>query len=428
MRRADLVLWMLVHPWSTVSAGILAGLASYALSRPRGLRAHAHRGDLAVEAWRLVAIISGLPAFFLGAELMLWGRDLAFRAPLAFTGLAWAAGLWLLSLAPIPLLAAWTRFRPLTGAPSRRAAILAGLGIAGILLGPWAGRRAWTDLVARAAEQPEALEQLIQLKAHRYVSAERAEAALDALVAEPDAVLDLYEAQGPRFDPDLRVWLVDRLETALVDDRPVDIDRALPAIWAASGDPERSLRAYALSQPELRQSARAAADLEGTETSSGDPGQPVAGPTIDRAELDPGVVGLHGLRAAERGAAGAELRATLLSLLVPLLNGRSLEPALVDALVGAVDAPAPAGPTALSILLRDGSQAALRPILPRFVDARGERSGFEGPSWEVLRRDCMSRTSSLRALREDEDPRVAAGAREVLLYVRQYCRRAAPPN
>lgn len=108
MRRADLVLWMLIYPWSTLTAGLLAGLASYLLGRPR--KVESSRGELAVEAWRIAAILAGLPAFFLAAELVLWIFDLEFRAPLAFTGLTWAAGAWLLGLAPLPLLAAWVRW------------------------------------------------------------------------------------------------------------------------------------------------------------------------------------------------------------------------------------------------------------------------------------------------------------------------------
>lgn len=84
------------------------------------------------------------------------------------------------------------------------------------------------------------------------------------------------------------------------------------------------------------------------------------------------------------------------------------------------------GPTAVALLLRDGSATALRPLLPRFVDADGARAGFDGPIWRALRERCIQRAAALPALAEDADARVASGARAVLAYVRQYCRKGRP--
>ena len=394
MRRADLVLWMLIYPWSTLTAGLLAGLASYLLGRPR--KVESSRGELAVEAWRIAAILAGLPAFFLAAELVLWIFDLEFRAPLAFTGLTWAAGAWLLGLAPLPLLAAWVRFRPLAGRPIRLALTLAGLGLLGMWLGPWAGHRAWSAQVARAASDPLALEQLVLLKAHRYVPAAEAEAALDRLLPGPEAVLALAEAQSTRFDRDLREYLAERIEDDLASAALASAERAAPLLWTLTDDPARTLRGYALTVPSLRPAALAAP------------------PELGALALQP-----IGRQALAEGKGPA--REALMAALLPALHGRALEPETVASLAAALDEGGSVGGDALAVLLRDGSREALRVALPRFVDADGRRAGYEGPDWAVLRRDCMARTASLVALQTDPDPRVAAGAGEVFKYVRQYC-------
>lgn len=414
MRRGDLILWMLVYPWSTVFAGLGLGLASYLASMPR--KTEAGRGELTIEAWRFLAIASAVPAFFLGAELVLWLRDLDFRAPLAFTGLIWASGLWLLFLAPIPLVATWVLGRSLRGRPIWFSGAVLAAGLALILAGPRWNARAWDETVMRAASEPAALEQVVQLKSHRYISRSEAIRALDALLPTPEGMLALVKAHEDHFDAELRRYATGRLVSALEpgDAAPAFARESVPAIWrlGAGGpfgamdlrqDAETTLRAYALTRPALRSEALRYV-----------PGEAEAGGTA--AGLDFQRVGLEGLLQAPD-----TMLPTLVEALQPLVEGQALEPSLIDALAEALDAPAPVDAAALSILLENGSQAALRPALPRFLGADGQRGDFEGPVWTVLRSNCMARTTGLTALRADSDPRVAAGAEAVYRYVRQYC-------
>jgi hypothetical protein len=414
MRRGDLILWMLVYPWSTVFVGLAFGLASYLATMPR--KTEAGRGELTIEAWRLLAIASAVPAFFLGAELVLWWRDLDFRAPLAFTGLIWASGLWLLFLAPIPLAASWVWGRPLRGRPVWLSGVILASGMVLILLGPRWNAQAWGETVDLAASEPAALERLVQLKSHRYVSRAQATQALDALLPSAEDILGLVKAHEDHFDAELRRYATGRLVSALEpgDASPAFARESVPAIWrlGAGGpfgamdlrqDAETTLRAYALTRPALRPEALRYV-----------PGEAEAGGTA--GGLDFQRVGLEGLRQAPES-----MLPTLVEALQPLVEGQALEPSLIDALAEALDAPAPVDASVLAILLENGSQAALRPVLPRFLNADGQRGDFEGPVWAVLRSQCMARTTGLSALREDSDPRVAAGAEEVYRYVRQYC-------
>ena len=60
-------------------------------------------------------------------------------------------------------------------------------------------------------------------------------------------------------------------------------------------------------------------------------------------------------------------------------------------------------------------------MLPRFA-----REG--DPVWAFVRAECPVQTPGLKALVDDGDPNVAAGARAVLAYVRQYCVAQGPRN
>lgn len=171
---------------------------------------------------------------------------------------------------------------------------------------------------------------------------------------------------------------------------------AVPRVWTLTGDAERAIRAYALTVAELR-------------------------PTALDAAWDLQAAAEHALRHAP-----PEVVATVLAALDADASQIALAPRLVDALVAHVDDPAPQGPTAVALLLRDGSAGALRPLLPRFVDAAGARAGYDGPIWRALRDRCIQRAAALPALAADTDASVAAGAREVLAYVRQYCRKGRP--
>ncbi len=411
MTRGDLVLWMLVYPWPTVAAGIVLAVGAYVLARPvRTQACHALRA----EAWRLWAILAAVPAFFVGAEAVLWGRLLAWRAPLVFTGLPWAVGLWLVALAPAPALAWWTwRSWAAGGGPPRPAAasrrplvaatILAAAGAALMLGGEVARLRAWSDLVARAGAEPgapaerPAVRTLVQLRAHRYVDWPTAAAALDRVVPAAADALALAGASGGGLDREQRAYFARRVEAGLeAGDAGMDAAAAVPRLWALAGDPGRAVRAYALTTEPLR-----AAALAGT--------------------LNVQAAAEHALRHAPTPVVD-----TVLAALDADPAEIALAPPLVAALMDRVDDPAPRGPTAVALLLRDGSATALRPLLPRFVDADGARAGFDGPIWRALRERCIQRAAALPALAEDADARVASGARAVLAYVRQYCRKGRP--
>lgn len=411
MTRGDLVLWMLVYPWPTVAVGVALAVASYVLARPvRAQACHALR----IESWRLWAILASAPAFFVGAEAVLWGRLLAWRAPLVFTGLPWAAGLWLVALAPVPALAWWTwRSWAAGGGPARPEVVsrrplwlAAGLAIAGLglMLGGEAARlRAWTALTDSAlveagppAQRP-AVATIVRLRAHRYVDWPAAAAALDRVVPTAADALAVAGAPAGGLDREQRAYFARRIEAGLEAGAPgLSAAYAVPRVWALTGDPDRTIRAYALTVADLR-------------------------PTALDAAWDLQAAAEHALREAPPAVV-----ATVLMALDADASQIALALPLVDALVAHVDDPAPEGATAVALLLRDGSAGALRPLLPRFVDAAGARADYDGPIWRALRDRCIQRAAALPALTEDADARVAAGAREVLAYVRQYCRKGRP--
>jgi len=444
MTRTDLVLWMLIFPWQTLPLAMLAGLGGYAVAAPR--RAHGCH-ELRVEAWRLYALLTMLPALCLGAEAVLWGGVLAYRAPLVFTGLPWALGLLLVVWAPVPLLATWCwRSRAWSGEepggrrPGRPVWLAAALLGAGLVLmrGSEAARAAaWAALVDRAPGDDEAVLSIVRLKAHRYALAIETNQALDrALPAAPE-VLALVDRAGGTFDRDLRVYLAARLEAGVASRRvatstlgatdqapgegstpsgagksmgsiednvggsaaSVGDDAVVSAIWTLTGDDRRTLRAYAAV-------AGLASPPEG------------AGRDTDLAFQE---IAAHALTHGSASTADVVIQAVD-SLAAQALLTRPL----IDALAAHAGDPGEPGLTALGILLRDGSSAALRPILPRFGPLAGDPDTHTGPAWDALRARCMQRTPALVTLTGDDDPPVAAGARAVLDYVRQYCRRGRP--
>ena len=86
-----------------------------------------------------------------------------------------------------------------------------------------------------------------------------------------------------------------------------------------------------------------------------------------------------------------------------------------EALARRVDAPDPEGRLVWETLLRDASEAALRPLLPAYADPSARQ-------WPWLRELCPVRTPALIALQEDADPKVAAGARKLFAYVQLNCK------
>lgn len=385
MSRPDLVLWMAFYPIQTVLAGVLAGLALYLVARPRPTQGCS---DLRVEAWRLYAIGAAIPAFFLGAELILWARLFAWRAPLVFTGLPRGLGLQLLVLAPIPLIALWT-WRSGAGealrhpTPGRMRGLAALLAVAGITLFIGAGfarERAWNQLLARVATEPASLSTLVRLKSYRFARAAETLAALDAAGLGARGAVALAETEDRWLDAALRAELA-----------------AIPALWRLTEDPARTLRAFAY--------------LE-------EPPEPAP------AE---GAAALQALAARALARPSTELDPTLLAATEAAFRGEPLDPALVDALLGHLDDPEPLGSTAMGLLLADGSERGLRPILPRFAGNPARPDALPTtPAWTALRAQCMQRTSALVRLASDPDPAVASGAQAVRSYVQQYCRRARP--
>lgn len=422
MSRPDLVLWMAFYPIQTVLAGVLAGLALYLVARPRPTQGCS---DLRVEAWRLYAIGAAIPAFFLGAELILWARLFAWRAPLVFTGLPRGLGLQLLVLAPIPLIALWT-WRSGAGealrhpTPGRMRGLAALLAVAGITLFIGAGfarERAWNQLLARVATEPASLSTLVRLKSYRFARAAETLAALDAAGLGARGAVALAETEDRWLDAALRAELAARIEAGLAagpgtggagdaasggaggaaagGDWPGAA--AIPALWRLTEDPARTLRAFAY--------------LE-------EPPEPAP------AE---GAAALQALAARALARPSTELDPTLLAATEAAFRGEPLDPALVDALLGHLDDPEPLGSTAMGLLLADGSERGLRPILPRFAGNPARPDALPTtPAWTALRAQCMQRTSALVRLASDPDPAVASGAQAVRSYVQQYCRRARP--
>lgn len=414
MSRPDLVLWMAFYPLQTVLAGVLAGLALYLLARPRPTQGCS---DLRVEAWRLYAIGAAIPAFFLGAELILWSRLFAWRAPLVFTGLPRGLGLQLLVLAPIPLIALWTWRSGAGGAlrhpsPGRMRALAALLAVAGItlLLGAGLAReRAWNRLLARVATEPASLSTLVRLKSYRFAQAAETLAALDAAGLGARGAVALAGTEDRWLDAALRAELAARIEAGLAagpgpggaggaaPDGDWPGEAAIPALWRLTEDPARTLRAFTyLEEP--------------------------PGP----APAD-GSAALQALAARALTQPSTALDPTLLAAAEAAFRGEPLDPALVDALLGHVDDPEPLGSTAMGLLLADGSERGLRPILPRFAGTLARPDALPTtPAWTALRAQCMQRTSALVRLASDPDPTVASGAQAVRSYVQQYCRRARP--
>ena len=385
MPLSALVLWVLLRP-PAIAFGLGAAFVAYRLARPR---AEEHLNELLVEAWRLYALATGVPAFLFGALFGLWAVLFAYRAPFALTGLVELAGVATLAQAPVPLIGAWVAGTPV---PRRGRLVAVGLLAAGLVL--WGGGRAarlagWRALEQAAPAAPGALAEVVLLKAYRFVTPASARAALDVALPRGADVLALVDVGRAgtelTFDLDLRHYLAGRLEADLAALPPGDPSSpgtaAVPAIWWLMADAARTLQAYALATPALRPSAAR--------------GTPAVQPIV-----------AHALAGAPAPVAGSVLEAS-----DALLSGQPLEPALVVALAARARAD---DPLATKILLRDASVEALRPILPRFV-------GAAGPAWQVLRTDCPQRTSGLVHLSADADPEVAAGARAVLGYVRQYC-------
>jgi len=414
MTRADLVLWMLIYPWPTAIAGLATGLTTFWLAAPRRV---VGCDSLKVEAWRMVALVTMLPAFFLGAEAVLWGRLLAYRAPLAFTGLIGGLGWWLAALAGVPLSAWWCwRSRRMGGrAPGAAhdhamppaARVPRPVWLAGVLLAAGAGcisggaslrAAAWSAAADRAAADPEAILEVIRLKSFRYIGVDEAVLALDRAVPSNAAIPALARDARDLLDGDVRAYLADRLDAGLAASPTDPVPDVVATLWDLTGDPARTVRAYALTRPELRPGALGGAALDWQAAAA----------------------------SALRQPAGTRLTGAVLDAADALAAADPLDPPLLEALVRYRDAAPPAGPTAVGILLRDGSERALRPILPRFAGATGTVASFGGPSWTVLRQRCMQRTTALVRLTGDIDPAVATGARAVLDYVRQYCRRARP--
>lgn len=391
-----LVLWLMIYPLA-IAFGALAAVTVYWIARPRDTK-RLNLNEVMVEGWRLYALLAAVPAFLLGAELGLWGYMFGYRAPLALTGLAGRLGLTLVVLSGVPVVAAACRRER----PSRRASALAvtllivGVGLWGA--GRWARARAWAALADSATRDQVALHQLVSLKAYRYLTSREAEGALDLALDQPAEVLSLVASarddRDPILDRDLERYLADRLDRALEGTDPSSPTplglAAVPAMWWLTADSQRTLRAYALAGSELR------------------------APMPSAAPVDFQAVAIHAL-----GAAPADVQGSILEAIRDPAGQVPLNEPLITALAAHLGDPEPVGGLAFGLLLRDGSSTALRPTLPRFAQP-------DDPAWAILRADCPRRTQGLVTLAADADPNVAAGARAVLGYVRQYCRASRP--
>jgi hypothetical protein len=395
MPRSVLVLWIIANPVAYLF-GLVGAAAVIWLGWPR----RAERcSELAVEGWRIYALLGGLPGFLLAAELGLWLTVFQHQVPLPFTGLAEGAAWVLLAVAPLPLIATACRGGHLTGRPAAVAGALAAAGLVLFVAGPALRDAAWRELRAAARTETAALHEIAWLKGYRYVDAERTGAALDGILAGPADVMALAaECEGGAvpLDDELRSYLATRLEASLraaPPDAPESPGTAaVPLIWCLTGDGLRSLAAYALATPAFRDPSLAGAQVPWTE------------------------VAAHALTDAPPAVAA------IIPPAIVAPAGREAVPAdLVAALAPYVDAPDPTGTAALRVLVRDGSQEALRPIVARFADP-------DDAVWNLLDdpRNCPQRTNGLVTLVEDPEPAVAAGAEALLAYVRQYCVRARP--
>jgi hypothetical protein len=395
MSLPDLVLWILVFPLAMLP-GLAAAMLTYVLARPRvrddGGAVGLQR-DLLVESWRLAAIVAAVPACILAMELVLWGHFFNTRVSVAYTGAAQWLGLVFLALSPVPLVAAAIRRQPVLGRPARQAAGLLALGLILFPLGWWLRDQTWDRLRLRAVASDQALREVLVLKGYRFITDAEVRGVLDQALPNTARVLDLVRSAAapgsPPLDGAVTTYLAQRLDDALLAADPAVTTEpglaAVPAIWALTSNPERTLRAYALAVPELRSRAR-------------------AGAVVDEQSLV-----LDGL---SRGSPAVV--AALLGAFEPRAGAGPLRSEIVQALVRRMDEPAPVGRLAQAILLRDASTEALRSLVPRLARA-------DDPAWELVRADCPSRTPGFAALATDADPAVAAGARAVLAYVRQFC-------
>ncbi len=407
MSLPDLVLWMLIEKW-TLLFGALAVVLLYIVARPRARPAW---HEVGAEGWRFLVLLAAVPAFFLGAELGLWSTLLAYRAPLAFTGLALMLGAVLATLSPVPLVRPLVYFER----PGRRDLVLAGVllaaGLALAIAGPRARASAWNDLAQRAPTEVEARDEVVRLAMHRYVALDEIRPVLDATLPDGPSLLAFVAAaragNAPELGLSLREELADRLlvELAGVEARDATsasvsfsgdapsptvapLPGAVEAVWWLLGpqDADATLRAYVLTTPELR----ATADSEG------------GGVDVRRIVAN-----------AARHGTETEREVVLIAAFRPL-SRRGLDQDAVDALASVSQAPDPTGRLATLILLRDASTLSLRPIAPRFADP-------ESADWALLREECPSRSTGLERLVEDPDPAVAAGAAALRVYQRQYC-------
>jgi len=387
---ADLVLWMLIEKW-TVAFGFAAMVLLYVFARPRPRPAW---HEVGAEGWRLLVLLAAVPAFFLGAELGLWGVLLAYRAPLSFTGLASSLGAMLALLAPTPLVRPLVYFRR----PGQRDLLLAlGLAAAGaglLVAAPRVRAAAWLALTERAPREVEARDEVVALLAHRYVSLPEARTVLERSLPDGAAIVAFVDqardGRVPVLGDPLRRELADRLLVDLARrtaPAAVDLD-AVDAVWWLLGpsDAQATLRAYVLATPDLR--GEAADDGGGVDV------QRVVAHAVTKAP--------------------EPIRESVLRAAYPDLAGRGLDGPTIDALAAATEAQGPTGRLALLALLRDASTASLRPVVARFADP-------EAPEWALLREECPSRSTGLERLAADPDPRVAAGAAALRSYQRQYC-------
>ncbi len=402
---AALVLWMLIEKW-TLLFGLLASIGAYFALRPRQRNGWS---ELGAEGWRLLAIAAAGPAFLLGAELSLWSGLIPYRAPLAFTGLPEWLGLFLVSAALIPPVAAWVYGRSLgRGAVLGLAVAMAGIGI--IAVGRGARAAAWHDRSASVARGDIAgLDEVALLKVHRYISRDEAFAVFDRVLPSAAEALGMAEraranaepaadgavepqveqdaetdAVGLYFDQDMREYFADRIESALEAVDPTISAEAVPTMWRLTRDVPRTLRAYALARPPLRALA-------------------IAGQVRARDVLRDAML-----------VADAEVELTILNASYQPLVRESLGAPLVDALAAHQFEPEPVGRLSTLILLREASTESLRPVAPRFSDP-------DAPEWSYLLQECPAQMIGMDRLSTDPDPAVAEGARALRRYVEQNC-------
>ncbi len=266
MSLPSLVLWLIVFPMALLF-GLAGALGTYFVARPREERMPGMLGarrDLLVESWRLAAIVAAVPAAILAAELSLWGLFFEQRVSLAYTGLAQWLGLVLLALAPVPLVVAAIRKEPVRGRRGQQALALAVVGLALFPLGWTARSWTWERQVQTAGYDEGALRQVLVLKAYRFISDVEVRSVLAQSLATTGSLVDLVDRaraqDGPPLDRDVRNYLADRLDRALLAADPAVTTApelaAVPAMWWLTADAQRTLQAYALSVHEFRGRAR----------------------------------------------------------------------------------------------------------------------------------------------------------------------------